>query len=256
MFLMAINPTAAVATSFVGANLAAAVVSVEAHDGGRFMAIIGGLTVAITSVCGMVSFLAPKIAQVIKEALPPIVEALDTIRKQREELAKGSYTQQIDDLKALLTDLKSDNERAHAQLAELKDDNARAKANLEEMEQLHAERAAAAAERVEAANKKLHDIRDQLSADILHKDERILELEQEIQGLRVEVQRLLPHQAVQDQRIAANAASIAQVTATAADIANIIQGRTPDPDAEPFPRVGLGPGNGDPALNLPIKLDP
>jgi hypothetical protein len=263
---MAINQAVPVAVSFATANVAAAVVSMEAHDGGRFVAIIGGVTVAITSICGMVSFLAPRVAQVIKEAVPPIVEALDTVRKQREELAKGSYAEQIDDLKGLLADLKADNARAKAQLDSLKADNARVKENLDEAERIHAERAAlvaeqaaAAAERVEAANRKLHDIRDKLSADIVHKDARILELEHEIQGLRDEVRRLVqiqgPLAAEQDRKIAANAAEIAQISASAADIAQVLQGRTPDPDAEPFPRVGPDHGDED-GLTLPIKIQP
>jgi hypothetical protein len=233
---MAINQAVPVAVSFATANVAAAVVSVQAHDGGRFVAIIGGITVAITSVCGMISFLAPRVAQVIKDAVPPIVEALDTVRKQREELAKGSYAEQIEGMKEMLADLKGDNERAHAQLVELKEDNARAKANLEELERLHGERAAVAAERLEAANRKLHEIRNQMGNDILRRDVKIQELEQEVHGLREEVKRLVDQHAVradaQDQQLAANAATIAS---SVGSIATILRGRTPDPDFEPSP---------------------
>lgn len=234
MLDMAIHQAVPVAVSFATANAAAAVVSVQSNDGGRFVAIVGAITVAITSVCGMISFLAPRIAQVIREAVPPIVEAVDMIRKQREELAKGSYAEQIEDLKAMLAEQNEDSAKLRAQLDDIRQDNARARAQLEELEALHAERAAVAAERLEAANQKLHDIRNQMGKDIINKDVRILELEQEIQALRDEVRRLVDQHAARadehDQRIASNASAIAD---SVGSIADILRGRTPDPDLDP-----------------------
>lgn len=199
--------TAAAAASFVGANIAAAVVSAQSNDYG-FSAIVGGITVAITATCTMIVVVAPLIAKSIREGFPPIITALNDLRRQFEEAKKSTYTGQIDELKELLADLKEDNARVKADLAESEIDR-------KERDERHVEREKFLLERVNDANSKAHEIRNKLNADILTRDAKILELEDVINKLRIEIARLtklLAERAdAQDRKIEDNAVAIDKI---------------------------------------------
>jgi chromosome segregation ATPase len=212
--------TAAAALSFVGANLAAAAVSAQANDYG-FSAIVGGITLAIGATCTMIVVVSPMIAKSIREGFPPIITALNDLRKQFEEAKKSTYTGQIDELKELLADLKEDNARVKADLAE-------SEADRKARDERHIEREAFLLERVNDANSKAHDIRNKLNADILTRDAKILELEGVIESLRVEVARLtklLEERAVvQDRKIEDNAVAIDKIIAAGTTAIDAIKG--------------------------------
>lgn len=171
--------TAATALSFVGANVAAAAVSVQTNDYG-FSAFVGGITLAIGATCTGIVFVSPMIAKAIREGFPPIIAALNDLRKQFEETKKSTYTGQIDELKEMISDLKQDLTDARDREARLEDSLKKARLSLHE--------------------------------DILSKDVKILDLEEEIKRLRLEIERLtalLSDRAdAQDKRIDDQAADI------------------------------------------------
>ena len=194
--------------SFVGANAAAAVVSTQTNDYG-FSTFVGGITLAIGATCTGIVFVSPMIAKAIREGFPPIIAALNDLRKQLEETRKSTYTGQIDELKEMISDLKQD-------LGDARDREARLDDSLQH------------------ARKSLHEIRDSLSTDILARDVKIQELEvardakfhefeEEIKRLRLEIERLsalLAERAdAQDKRIDDNTADIKALEERAGDAA-------------------------------------
>lgn len=197
--------------SFVGANAGAAAVSVQTNDYG-YSAFVGGITLAIGATCTGIVFVSPMIAKAIREGFPPIIAALNDLRKQLEETRKSTYTGQIDELKEmtehqnkLLADLKEDNARVKRDLAE-------ADADRKERDERRIEREEFLLKRVDDANAKAHEIRNQLNLDISLKNEKIVELEGVINSLRLEVARLTKiiedRADAQDKRIDDNAAAI------------------------------------------------
>lgn len=209
---------AATALSFISANVAAAAVSVQTNDYG-FSAFVGGITLAIGATCTMIVVVSPMIAKAIREGFPPIIAALNELRKQFEETRKSTYTGQIDELKEmtehqnkLLADLKEDNARVKEDLAEANERAAERDKKYAEREQLALEREERLEDNLEKARQSLHEIRKQQNADILTRDDKIIELEGVIQSLRDEVARLTnlleERSANQDKRIDDNAAAI------------------------------------------------
>ena len=189
--------TAATALSFVGANVAAAAVSVQTNDYG-FSAFVGGITLAIGATCTGIVFVSPMIAKAIREGFPPIIAALNDLRKQLEETRKSTYTGQIDELKEMISDLKQD-------LTDARDREARLEDSLKK------------------ARLSLHEIRDKQNEDIMNKDVKILELEGEIKRLRDEIARLTTiiedRADAQDKRIDDNTADIKALEQRAGDAA-------------------------------------
>jgi predicted nucleic acid-binding Zn-ribbon protein len=198
--------TATAAVSFIGANVAAAVVSAQANDYG-FSAIVGGITLAITATCTMIVVVSPLIAKSIREGFPPIITALNELRRQFEEARKSTYTGQIDELKEMVTDLKQD-------LADARDREARL------------------AESLDKARKSLHEIRDKQNEDILTRDAKILELEDEVKALRAEIARLTQlHEArvdAQDRKIEENAATLDKIIQAGSAAADALHDTKPE----------------------------
>ncbi len=210
------------ALSFVGANVAAAAVSAHANDYG-FSAFVGGITLAIGATCTMIVVVSPMMAKAIREGFPPIITALNDLRKQFEEAKKSTYTGQIDELKEmtahqnkLLADLKEDNARVKRDLAE-------SDADRKERDERHIEREAFLLKRIDDANAKAHEIRNKLGTDILARDVKIQELEEVINNLRLEIVRLTQiiedRTDAQDKRIEDNTADIKALEQRAGDAA-------------------------------------
>lgn len=208
--------------SAIGANLAAAVVSVQTHDYSA-SAIVGWVSVAILAICTMVVTVAPLIANAIVKAGESIIPAIGDFKRRLEEVSKSTYTGQIDELKEMT-------EQQNKLLADLKEDNARVKRDLaesdadrKERDERHVEREAFLLKRIDDANAKAHEIRNKLGTDILARDVKIQELEEVINNLRLEIARLTKiiedRTDAQDRKIADNAAGIKALEERAGDAA-------------------------------------
>jgi hypothetical protein len=183
--------------SGVVANLSAAVVTAQTHDSG-FSSVVTAVTVSIGGLCTMILVVSPMLAKAIREGFPPIITALNDLRKQFEEAKKSTYAGKIDDLTEMVTDLKQDLQDARDREARLEDS-------------------------LKKARESLHEIRNKQQDDILARDTKIMELEAEIKLLRAEVNRLthlLEERAdAQDKRIEDNTADIKALEQRAGDAA-------------------------------------
>lgn len=177
------------AVSAVTANVGAAVVSFQTQDASASV-IVGWISITILGICSTVAFLAPYVAKAFVTAAQAIIPAYGEVKKQLEEISKGTYTGQIEELKEMVTDLKGD-------LGDARERESRLEASLDK------------------ARRSLHEIRDKQSEDILSRDVKIQELEGEIKSLRLEVLRLTNLLAdrsdAQDRKIQDNADSISRI---------------------------------------------
>lgn len=208
--------------SGVGANIAAAVASSQSGSL-SVSTVVGAITVAVLAICGMIVAISPVIANAIIKFAQTIGPAVAELQKQREEIKKGTYTGQIEELKEMITELKEDYAKAKEDLAQSEAERAERDKRYAEREQASQEREERLEDSLQKARKGLHEIRDKLGTDILARDVKIMELEasrdakfqefeEEIKRLRSEIERLsalLAAQAAsQDKRIEDNAAAI------------------------------------------------
>lgn len=212
--------------ALVWANVAGAAVGALTQNW-NLTVIVAGVTAAIAAICGAVAVAAPMIGKTLATAVQGLAPGLIEVRKLLEEYNRGSLTGQIKDLTEMVADLKDDNARVKADLAESDIDR-------KERDERHIEREKFLLKRVDDANAKAHEIRNQLNADILSRDARIIEIEasrdakfnefeEEIKRLRLEVARLstlLADRAdAQDKRIEDNTAGIKALEARTGDAA-------------------------------------
>lgn len=197
--------------SVLGANLAAAYASVQSGDF-SISALAGGITVAIIAICGTIVAVSPVIAGAITKFAQTVGPALLELQKQREEIKKGTYTGQIEELKEMLTELKEDYAEAKEELAKSEAERAERDKKYAEWERASQEREERLEESLQKARKGLHEIRDKLGTDILARDVKIMELEEVINNLRLEIVRLTKiiedRTDAQDRKIADNTADI------------------------------------------------
>lgn len=159
---------------FAVANGAAAVVSAEMKSWNT-SAIIAGITVVSATVMGSIKMLAP----VITEAIRSIGPALAELQKQREEIYKGSLSSKIDEMKDKLDETVSQNSELKQKLDATLAQNAEMKAEIK-----------LASDRVEDANKKLHDAKNQANLDSLNRQAEIQVIKADLESARSEIAHL------------------------------------------------------------------
>jgi predicted RNase H-like nuclease (RuvC/YqgF family) len=176
------SPMTSIASAMVtciGANIAAAVVSVQTNDVSA-STIVGWISATILGLCATVGLLTPVVAKAIVQAGESLIPAIGAFKKRFEEISKETYTGQIDQLMktiekltATSTEMTTKIDDLNETIVELREDNARLRARDEASQDL--------AERLENSldhtRTSLHDIRNKLGTELLGKEARIHELE-------------------------------------------------------------------------------
>lgn len=131
----------------LAADAAAWVLTAETGDS-RWVVLITSGTGIVVAFCTAVVMAAPHLAKAITSLAATILPALAVIRKQNEELNKGTLSERIETLLAQNQTLLEQNQKLQKTVEE---DRAR----------------------TEDANKKLHDIRDEFqTATLQHREQR------------------------------------------------------------------------------------
>jgi hypothetical protein len=200
----------------IAVDVAAWVLTAETGDS-RWLVLITSGTAIIVAFCTMIVMVAPHVGRAITSLGMSILPALAAIRKQNEELNKGSLSAQIDELRKSLEDKADDLADTQRKAAlDLKEANQKATDALAEAHGKAAEERAEIDQRhsadLAALRKNLHDVRNQMNtdglrreADIVDRDAQIASLKEEVRLLRMEETRLLAALAqkadVQDKRV-------------------------------------------------------
>jgi hypothetical protein len=174
---------------------AGGVVSVETGDP-RWLVVIGSISTAIVAICGALIVVAPHIGRAITALGSTILPALAAIRKQNEDLNRGTLSAQLEAQSAQIGNLTALLEKSAAEQTKLKHLLEEAAADRAKIAADLAAEQALAKQRIEDINKKLHQAKsDADGAAYRHTEEvealngKIAELTAELHATKLELQR-------------------------------------------------------------------